>query len=506
MARMTFPRLGQRHPADVEAVRPLIEARRRARLLTLLLGLGLGLMTAYLAFIGWQPLAVGIIFALPALLLIHRHPFLTVLLWLLLMPFLLHTDTAVERYVYWGIHRTLPPLTVGLLLLSSALGLRSHPLPKLGLVEVAMGGYLAVSYASIYLQSHAPLPTAILFYDRIFVAMCLYLIVRLAEPSDRELRGLIPVAVFIVLSQSAIGIVAWVAPGLLPSEWLETVGERTIGSLVNAAVYTIALLFAGVILFQVAMASAPSARRRLFILCFLLAGYCTFLSFSRASWIGGLLVGACLTLLYPRFMIKLSAAVIPIALVGAVVLSSQLEWAEERLTSAEAENSALSRLPIMVGAYNMFREKPFLGWGYGNFDYYDRSFYDRLLDMAHDNKDHASHNYFLSILAEQGGIGLLLYMMPAVVLLVQTARRWPGMPANGFRSRKLVLMLWLVILFHVVVSNFINMIVVYGLGIWWISLGLIGYLVAGARRPEAVPTALPGRPLAGWSPNRSVSR
>ena len=488
------------------AVLPLIQARRRARYLTLLLGLGLGLTTAYMVLIGWQPLAIGIIFALPVLLLIHRYPFLTVLVWLLLMPFLLHTDSTIERYAYWGIHRTLPLLTVGLLVLSSALGIRAHPLPRLGLTEAAMGGYVVVTFASIYLQSHTPLTTAILFYDRIVVAMCLYLIVRLAEPSDRELRGLIPVGVFIVLSQSAIGITAWVAPGLLPGEWLETVGARTIGSLVNAAVYTIALLFAGLILFQEAMASAPSARRRLLIVCFLLTLYCTFLSFSRASWIGGLLVGVFLVLLYPHFMLKLTAAVIPLTLIGAVVLSSQLEWAQERLTSDEAENSALSRLPIMVGAYNMFREKPFFGWGYGNFDYYDRNFYDRLLDMAHDNKDHASHNYFLSILAEQGGIGLLLYMAPTGVWLAQTVRRWRGLPASGFKSRKMVLMLWLVILFHVVVTNFINMIVVYGLGIWWIALGMIGYFVESARRPEAVAAAWSARPTAGWLPNRSVPR
>jgi O-antigen ligase len=506
MARFTFSRLRQQYMADADGAPAPSRARRRALLLTLLITPVLAVAIAYLGFIGWQPIAVAIIFGLPALVLIYRHPFLTVLVWLLLMPFLLHTDSTVERYVYWGVHRGLPLLTVGLILLRSSMDQHPRRLPRLGLAEVAMGGYVAVSIASIYLQSHAPVPTAILFYDRIIIAMCLYFIVRLAEPSDKELRGLIPVAVFIVLSQSAIGMIAWIAPGLLPNLWLETVGERTIGSLVNAAVYTIALLFAGLILFQVAMTSAPSMRRRLYILCFLLTLYFTFLSFSRASWIGGLVVGAFLGLLYPRFMTKLAVAMIPLALVGAVVLSSQLDWAKERLTSDEAENSALSRLPIMVGAFNMFREKPFFGWGYNNFDYYDRSFYDRLLDMAHDNKDHASHNYFLSILAEQGGVGLLLYMAPTAVWLAQTARRWRNLPGYGFGSRRMIIMLWLVILFHIIVTNFINMIVVYGLGIWWISLGLIGYLVARAPQPAAVPAAMPGRASVAWLPERSVSR
>ncbi len=475
-----------------------ISARQWARVLTLAAGLILGLAAAYLAVSGWQPIAVVIIFALPALLLVHRHPFLTVLVWLTLMPFLLHTDTVAERYVYWGVHRLLPPLTIIMIVAGSALHIQPRRLPRLNLAELAMAGYVLVSFVSIYLLSHSPVATAILFYDRIVVAMCLYFIVRLAEPADRDLRGLIPVAVFIVLTQAAVGIAAWFAPGLVPGEWMENAGERTVGTLVNAAIYTIALLFAGLILLHAGLRSDRPGLRRLYVFCFLLAGYCTFLSFSRASWIGGLLIAAALVLVYPRFMLKLAAITIPLVLLGSAVLTSQIEWARERLTSDEAENSALSRLPIMVGAYNMFLEKPFFGWGYGNFDYYDRSFYDRLLDMAHDNKDHASHNYFLSILAEQGAIGLLLYMAPTVFWLVLTAQRWRALPANGFRGRKLVIMLWLLILFHIVVSNFINMIVVYGLGIWWISLGLIGTIISSVRQPAAVRGAQRAGTVPAW--------
>lgn len=458
---------------------------------------------AWLIIAGLWYIAAILIFALPALVIIHRHPFVSVMIWLLLTPFLLHSNTATERYVYWAIHRALPMLTLLIMALSAGLHIHQRRPARPGPAEAAMAGYVLVSISSILWTNHQPVATLYLYYDRVLVPMALYLIIRFAEPSERELRWLLATAVFIVLSQGAVGILSQFAPGLVPPQWMENAGERTVGTLINAAIYTIALIFGGLVLVHAAQQPEPAWLRRVYVLCFLLAMYGIFISFSRASWLGGMAVGLGLLLIYPRFMFKLAAVLVPVALLLAgVVLADQLEWAQERLYSAEAENSATSRVPIMVGAYHMFLEKPVTGWGYNNFDLYDRSFYGRILDVAGDNKDHASHNYFLTILAEQGLPGLLLYLGPMFYWLIVTARRYSHLPAGGLLSRKLLLMLWLVILFHVIVSNFINMIVVYGLGIWWITLGLIGYLLesAGAPRPAAAPVAT--RAVAGRNARR----
>ena len=455
-------------------------------------------IVAWLIIAGLWYFAAILIFALPALVVIHRHPFVSVIIWLLLAPFLLHTDTATERYVYWVIHRGLPLLTLILIGLSVGLHIHRRKLPRPGPAEAAMAGYVLVSIASIVWLNNQPVATFYLFYDRVLIPMALYLIIRFAEPNEREFRWLVMAAVFIVLSQGAIGILSQFAPGLVPSQWMENAGERTVGTLINAAIYTIALMFGGLVLVHAAQQGGPAWLRRLYVFCFLLAMYGTFISFSRASWMGGLVVGLALLVIYPRFMIRLMAVLVPLVLLLAgVVLTDQLEWAQERLYSAEAENSATSRVPIMVGAYSMFLDKPVTGWGYNNFDLYDRTFYGRVLEVAGDNKDHASHNYFLTIMAEQGLPGLLLYLGPMFYWLLITVRRYSCLPADGLQGRKLLLMLWLVLLFHVIVSNFINMIVVYGLGIWWITLGLIGYLLEGARAPQPTPSAAPARLAAG---------
>jgi O-antigen ligase len=443
----------------------------------IVLGGAVGVILGYLIISGLWYIAALVVLSVPALILIHRYPFVSVIIWLLLTPFLLHTDTSTERYVYWVIHRGLPPFTLMIIILSNGLHIRRQ-LGRLGPAELAMLGYILLSVVSIAFQNSQPQATLYLFYDRIIIPFCLYLIIRLIKPTDRELGWLLAAAVFIVLTQAAVGVLSLFAPGLLPSEWMTRAGERTIGTLINAAIYTIALMFGGLILVHAANQTDTRWQRWLFIFCFLLTLYSTFIAYSRASWLGGLAVLGILSFIYPRFMIKLVAVIAPISLLLAgVLLTEQIDWARQRIHSAEAENSATSRLPIMVGAYNMFQEKPLAGWGYGNFDLYDRSFYGRLLEISGDNKDHASHNYFLTILAEQGLLGISLYLAPMIYWLAASARRYDTLPSIGLKSRKLLIVLWLVILFHVIVSNFINMIVVYGLGIWWVSLGLIGYLV-----------------------------
>lgn len=455
-----------------------------------------GLVLGFLVLGGLWYIGVVMIAAIPALILIHRHPFLAVIVWLLVTPFLLHTETNTARYVYWAIHRGLPLLTLAIIVLSDGLLIRRRSLPRPGPAEIAMLGYVLVSVASIILQNGNPSATFFLFYDRIIVSMWLYLIIRLIEPTDSEMRWLLATAAFVVLTQSAIGILSQFAPGLLPSSWMENAGARTVGTLINPAIYTIALMFGGLILVHAAQQTNSNRQRALYVLCFLLAAYCTFISFSRASWLAGAAVAGILVLVYPRFMFKLGLLVVPLGLlVGGVLFSDQIAWARERIYSAEAENSANSRLPIIAGAYNMFLEKPVTGWGYGNFDLYDRSFYGVFLGSAGDSRDHASHNYFLTILAEQGLLGLSLYLFPMFYWLVRSLQRYGEMPKAGLRSRKLIVMLWLVILFHIIVSNFINMIVVYGLGIWWITLGLIGYLVQDDELQEASrATATASRP------------
>lgn len=451
--------------------------------LLVLLGLFLGVISGYLIVRGDWYIAVGLIAAVPVLITLFRYPLFGVFLWLGLAQFLMVTPTTEIRLIYWVIHRGIPILSLGLLLVKQIFLPEERRLPKLGWSELAMVGYLIATLGSIFFSQDDSIPVVILLYDRVLIAMCLYLLVYLSRPREKDLHILIYVVLFIAAAQSLIGILSWIAPGVLPNYWLRWVGSRTIGSLSNPSVYTAALLFAGLILFQAGLYQKKKRLKVLYIATFIVAGFCVFLSLSRASWLGGLLVGIGLTFIYPRFMLRFGLIVVVLAiLAGSFLILGESTMIQDRFYSEESESSALSRLPVTIASLRMFSSKPVFGWGYGNFDRFDRQFYDNTVgSFTADNKDHASHNFFLTILAEQGLVGFLLYMAPLFILLVKSIRKYPKLSEKGFFGRNFIIILWLIMVNLIVLNNFVNLTVVYGVGLWWITLGLIASILNSNR-------------------------
>jgi O-antigen ligase len=200
-----------------------------------------------------------------------------------------------------------------------------------------------------------------------------------------------------------------------------------------------------------------------------------FISFSRGSWLGGLIVVAALLLVYPKVTIRMIIIVLTVMLIlGNSVMAEQIAWANERL---ESEDTALDRLVVFHTALQMIKARPLLGWGYETYDRYDRQFQERVANHVI-VKDLTSHNTYLTVLAERGVIGFLFYYFPLFWLLGQSFRVWPRMPKDGFWSRKLLIVFWLMILFQIVVSNFTDTKRdSFVFTMWWLQLGFIANIV-----------------------------
>ncbi len=307
------------------------------------------------------------------------------------------------------------------------------------------------------------------------------------RPTEQDMRRLIPFLIVILIAQSLIGIASWTVPQVLPSAWLDRVGTRTTGSLQSYSVFTCTAVTCGLLILQSALNHDLSNMRRRFYYALFALSYCMiFFSFSRGSWLAGLVVFMGLGLIYRQFIVRFTLATVPLVAILLTVglLSTYTEWASQRFYSDRSEEAALSRLPIYYASYRMFEEKPILGWGYGNFDHFDRLFQERVSGLINAVKDHASHNLYLTIVAEQGIVGIFFYMMPMFWWLALSMKAYSKLPAEGFWSRKLLVIFWLLLLFHIIVNNFSNMRVVYGLGLWWITLGFIGVMVSESLLPE----------------------
>ncbi len=446
-----------------------------------------GLTVAFLLSAGLWYAAVALMVAVPGFVLLNRAPLSAVAIWLLFVPYLLQSS-GTPRYAYWVVHRTLPLVVLLLLIASRMLRIRSRPLGRLGVPELLMGAYVLASLLSIGYTSSAFGTSVINLYDRVVVPMCLYLIVRLARPTEASLRWLVPIAAITVTMQTLIGALSWLAPGTLPTEWLGRAGSRTIGSLGSPSVYGVAVLAAGAFALH---AAATEPRREVRIALRLLFGasvVMAVLTFSRGVWLAAVVVVVAMVLVHPRQVRRVAVMAVPLLIVlsftGAV--SGQIETIQNRLQS---EETALERLPIALASWRMFEQKPLTGWGFDNFDRYDREFQSEVGDFIPE-KDHASHNVYLTLLAEQGLVGWLLFLGPAAWLLVRTVRVFSSLPRTGLASRKLVVLLWAVLAAHVTVNNFSNMRVVFGLGQWWLVLGLIATLVSvqATHDPEQLST------------------
>jgi hypothetical protein len=201
----------------------------------------------------WYVVPIGML-AIPAFVLLHRHPMAAVIVWLLVAPLVAETDSTSVRAVNWLIHRSLPLLTLAVIVVGSAVGIGHRRLARLGWPEVLMAGYVVATVLSILYASPEGTATMILFYERVVMPMCLYLIVRLLRPNERELRWLLPAVVVLLVTQAAFGVASWIAPGALPAAWSVPGGERTTGSLADPNTYGSTMLFCGIVVLSAGLA------------------------------------------------------------------------------------------------------------------------------------------------------------------------------------------------------------------------------------------------------------
>jgi hypothetical protein len=444
-----------------------------------LLAVVVGIVVAASVARGQWYLAVGALGAAPAFAYLQRSPLVAVKVWLVLAPLVTVTDSGALRKLFWLVHRGLPIATLLVVLVGAIAGTSPRRFPRLGLPEVMMGAYVIVTLLSITYTTTEGLGNFYTLYDNVVAPMAIYLVVRLLEPDEDDIRSLVPCVAFLLVSQSVIGVTSWIAPGVLPSAWLGKVGERTVGSLRATAVFTTVIVFCGMFLLCTGMATARRFEQRLWsILWFVLALVMVFMSFSRAGWIAGCVATAGALVFYRRYLPNIALVVAPIALLllGSGVLTSQLAFANERLHSEQSQESALSRLPVVFAAVRMFQEKPALGWGYENFDRYDYQFQQTVGNLVAPEKDHASHNLFLTTLAEQGAVGLVLFVGPMGCWFARTVARRRRLP-RGLVGRDMVVAMWLAVAAFIIVNNFERMQVPVGFGIWWLALGLIATIV-----------------------------
>ncbi|MBV9787031.1 MAG: O-antigen ligase family protein [Chloroflexi bacterium] len=462
--------------AGLSVGRSWLDARHLPDWLPVLLGVSFGLAAALLIVNGLWIMLVPLAALVPATILFLRYPFIAVILWILVFPYFVATPNDAFRIMYWLLHRMMIPAALVLVIFSDWLGVSNRKPVRFGRAELCLLIFMLLALANITLLTPRPTQILIRFYDRLFVPFCMYLLVRLIAPTGRDLRRLGWAGLITLVAETIIGLLGWFAPQVLPEQWLNRLGERTVGTFGNPAVYTSTLIFLALIFLQYGMQSRSRGLRALSLCVLGLAYLATFFSFSRGSWLGAALVWLGLLFVYPAVMRRWTAAVLAAGLLlVSTMFAQELEWASARIGD---QDTAQGRVLGAATAFNMIESKPFLGWGFDTYDLYDEEFKTRVAEIP--VREHqTSHNTYLLFIAEMGGLSLFFYLFPAFWWLLMTRKVWRRLPASGFLSWQLVAMLWLLLLDHFAVSNFMDMIQsnLFGTTIWWLALGLIASVV-----------------------------
>lgn len=438
------------------------------------LGMGVGIVLAFFIARGDWLIMAAAVAVVPLAALLVRYPFSGIFLWLVLMPFV--SVMPESQLVFWAVYRILPPALVLLTLLFRAIGVRPHTPLKIGPAELAMGLLLMYGSIAILLDQNNLSLTLIRFGDRMLIPFCLYWLMRVLAPRKREFFYLQWIALFIILSQSFIGFLSWYAPHVLPEAWQHLQGARTTGSLKDPDLYATMLAFSAVILIHAAANRKPDLIRLIFLLASGLSAVFVFLSLERAAWLAALFVIIGLVILYPRLILRsLAVGAVAVVLLGGGVLATHFSLTLSRFTESDP---VYDRIVVFDAMTQMIRLKPLLGWGYDTLDQNIQPFYRRVGEASITKHIVTSHNTYLTVLAELGVVGFILYMFPVAWWFVLSMKVWRRMPARGLWSRPLLGVLWLAMLFNFTVSNSIDMRwFEIGLALWWLTLGFIANLV-----------------------------
>jgi O-antigen ligase len=172
------------------------------------------------------------------------------------------------------------------------------------------------------------------------------------------------------------------------------------------------------------------------------------LTYTRSVWLGGFMAAFVLFALTLRGVARRAVLV---AMVGAgcllLFVAQEGLWSFDReFGPLETQQSTRMRAVFAYVSWLMFKDRPLLGWGFGQFPRENRPFLnDRSTSLQLESiRGYIHHNTFLSILVELGLVGFLLF----VGVLAAWARRawllWKDSKApTWMRGHALVFLLFL---------------------------------------------------------------
>jgi O-antigen ligase len=288
---------------------------------------------------------------------------------------------------------------------------------------------LAVLAAALLLSTaFCPAPLRSLrSYDRLWIVAAFFATYHLVRTRDEIVR-LVWITIIAAAIVAAYGVVQHFTgidlartlvgkPPNLDPFWLGQ-GYRTNGLHPSGITYAHNLLFPLTIATGYALASGLPPRRRVALgIAWTAMVLALVFSLTRGVWLAFAVVLLLMALLRGGRMAIAAGAGLAVLVLLLVGVDPGIR---ERARSAFDLPANLGRTQIWSANLDMARERPLLGWGYGNYKSIRQPFYDRYPDA--DTTAHA-HNDLLQTQVDGGAVSLLAF---AALFVVIVGRGWRG--------------------------------------------------------------------------------
>jgi O-antigen ligase len=235
---------------------------------------------------------------------------------------------------------------------------------------------------------------------------------RFGEKLCALLFGTALVLAVMALVESATGWNLW-----HNTDWQHIATPRVVATLDNPAVLGTYLAIAMSVALIVVFWEGPERLRKPGVAVMLLVPPALVFTYTRGPILGLLAVAAPALLLRRSIRVK---SIIALAIAGLAVAFLWGSFASSQLYQQRVADSATvqTRVIIQNWSFKLARRKPILGWGYGSFDRIKNSATDLggTADQTKLGQGSTSHDTFLTILVELGGVGLFIFLVPWLVI------------------------------------------------------------------------------------------
>jgi O-antigen ligase len=344
-------------------------------------------------------------------------------------------------------------------------------------------------------------------FRNILVPFAVFWLIRYTHLGNDQIRILVPVMALLSVINVLISLLAWFKPQYLPSIWpalLSDIGEiRITGTFTNPDILSCALALYSSFILQEAIQWKTGFYRLFLLSVCSLSWSGIVLTFSRTSWIGLVFLLLITFIVYGRGLVKLDLiGLLPGVLLLAIIFAFPPNTLEEQrkafsntllpsntmqMTGNRITSPSQIRSRILTGyaGIRMFSERPIWGWGYETYNLHAKKFVKPVgsLKATEYEKERApSHNTFITMLAETGVLGLLLYTFPFAwwgFLAVRNRHLYVvSLPSKSFLDFRFFIILWTNLAFIFLISQSIDIrFFPFSLVQIWLILGLLSNLI-----------------------------